>query len=469
MKYLEGFKDFVLTVAPPSIGAGSPFEKHTIVGATAACFLVFLIFVQILAAIENGLEEKKKKREAATGLYSMKNGKKVLSVELPADLVEKKKAMAEARAAMTIFTSPITTLVNFSSVTARTLLWLAVVVLTHPVTRFVAIPIAFLWQIGSLIPGTHTPLCLLIERIVELVVWWVGLGVLSSVGLGTGMHSGVLFLFPHIIQVCVTAYTCGNTHFDSLADMWFRDPAPAHTRRAPPPHTPPTFAQLFTAILLPCLLWGAGTAIGEIPPYALSRAAKLAGERNAEFEEIDMSGASTSAVDKMKVWMVTFLQKYGFWGVLAFSAYPNMMFDLCGICCGHFLMPFWTFFGATFIGKALIKVNAQAAVFIVLASPPHLKAALASLQGLLPATVFDKVQQGVELAYAKFGIGQLAVAAEDAPESLLKQAWGYVMLALIGGFALSCVHQFAQSRQGEIDEAAVEDELVKRGKGKKKQ
>ena len=35
----------------------------------------------------------------------------------------------------------------------------------------------------------------------EFVVWWVGLGVLSSIGLGTGMHSGLLFLFPHMLKV----------------------------------------------------------------------------------------------------------------------------------------------------------------------------------------------------------------------------------------------------------------------------
>lgn len=35
----------------------------------------------------------------------------------------------------------------------------------------------------------------------QYVVWWVGLGVLSSIGLGTGMHSGLLFLFPHMLKV----------------------------------------------------------------------------------------------------------------------------------------------------------------------------------------------------------------------------------------------------------------------------
>lgn len=34
------------------------------------------------------------------------------------------------------------------------------------------------------------------------------------------------------------------------------------------------------------------------------------------------------------------------------ASWPNFAFDLCGICCGHFLMPFWTFFGATFLGNS---------------------------------------------------------------------------------------------------------------------
>jgi len=49
--------------------------------------------------------------------------------------------------------------------------------------------------------------------------------------------------------------------------------------------------------------------------------------------------------------------RHGFVGILLLAAWPNAAFDLCGICCGHFLMPFWDFFGATFIGKALLKVS----------------------------------------------------------------------------------------------------------------
>ena len=38
---------------------------------------------------------------------------------------------------------------------------------------------------------------------------------------------------------------------------------------------------------------------------------------------------------------------------------PNPLFDLAGITCGHFLVPFWTFFGATVLGKAVIKMHIQ--------------------------------------------------------------------------------------------------------------
>ena len=48
------------------------------------------------------------------------------------------------------------------------------------------------------------------------------------------------------------------------------------------------------------------------------------------------------------------------------SSIPNPLFDLAGITCGHFLVPFWTFFGATLIGKAVIKMHIQVGPLIVL-------------------------------------------------------------------------------------------------------
>ena len=49
-------------------------------------------------------------------------------------------------------------------------------------------------------------------------------------------------------------------------------------------------------------------------------------------------------------------------GILLLASWPNAAFDLCGICCGAFKMPFWEFFGATLIGKGGVKVNGQVCV-----------------------------------------------------------------------------------------------------------
>lgn len=39
------------------------------------------------------------------------------------------------------------------------------------------------------------------------------LGILSSVGLGTGLHTFLLYLGPHIAQVTLAAYECGSLNF----------------------------------------------------------------------------------------------------------------------------------------------------------------------------------------------------------------------------------------------------------------
>jgi hypothetical protein len=44
-------------------------------------------------------------------------------------------------------------------------------------------------------------------------LYWLGLGVLSSVGLGTGLHTFLLYLGPHIATVTLAAYECGSLNF----------------------------------------------------------------------------------------------------------------------------------------------------------------------------------------------------------------------------------------------------------------
>ena len=59
--------------------------------------------------------------------------------------------------------------------------------------------------------------------------------------------------------------------------------------------------------------------------------------------------------------------------VLIMFQVPNPLFDLAGIMCGQFGIPFWKFFLATLIGKAIIKTHIQVCdvlfVFYIEAEP----------------------------------------------------------------------------------------------------
>jgi uncharacterized membrane protein YdjX (TVP38/TMEM64 family) len=59
-------------------------------------------------------------------------------------------------------------------------------------------------------------------------------------------------------------------------------------------------------------------------------------------------------------------------------------FDLCGICCGHFLMPFWTFFLATFVGKAVIRNGYQSILYVMLCSEEYLELLIRLVQQVNP-------------------------------------------------------------------------------------
>ncbi|CEG42874.1 Vacuole membrane protein VMP1 [Plasmopara halstedii] len=377
------------------------------------------------------------------------------SDDVTASLAEQ---LRQERKKLTLFRRPFSVLYHFSIVLLHFLKWLALRVQRSRATRFVLLPLLVLWLVASGRDGSHRYLLDNFNESVKFVAWWFGLGVLSSVGLGTGMHSGILFLFPHIFLVVQGAEECKSLDFDSRHHMWFHS-FEANCNRVPEVSTV-TFAAIFWKVFLPCMLWGAGTAAGEIPPYALSRAARLAGLPNEEFEEIAESKSQFNVMNKMKDWMIRFLQRHGFWGVLLMSAWPNMAFDLCGICCGHFLMPFWTFFGATLIGKALIKANLQAAFFITIFTDAHLKQVEALIGLITPEQwgLGSRVNEFLLECRKKFHSAQVNAAAEHAGTaaastgSLVSQLGSWIMVAFIAYFAISCIEQFAQQHAAEEDE-----------------
>jgi membrane protein YqaA with SNARE-associated domain len=286
------------------------------------------------------------------------------------------------------------------------------------------------------------------------IVWWLGLGILSSIGLGTGMHTGLMFLFPHIMKVCLAASECGTTNFPSRGDMFFRHDPSLFT--CVEKGSGALFFDIFKKIFIPCMLWGTGTAIGEIPPYAISRAARESGVANREFLDIQETKSSIPLLDYMKVWMINFLQRHGFIGVILMSAWPNAAFDLCGICCGHFLMPFWSFFLATFIGKALIKINGQACFFITLFTEKYVASVVSWVEHIIPSSMDPCVRFKNQPCHIflekllhnlreKFYHRDSETAAGEST-SWLSSLWNSFILVLILFFLLSCIQQFAQTQ-----------------------
>lgn len=65
------------------------------------------------------------------------------------------------------------------------------------------------------VPGNHQFIVSAIRANLWFCVYWVGLGVLSSVGLGTGLHTFLLYLGPHIASVTLAAYECNSLQFPS--------------------------------------------------------------------------------------------------------------------------------------------------------------------------------------------------------------------------------------------------------------
>ncbi|XP_059050410.1 vacuole membrane protein 1 isoform X1 [Achroia grisella] len=186
--------------------------------------------------------------------------------------------------------------------------------------------------------------------------WWVVLGVCSSVGLGTGLHTFLLYLGPHIARVTLAAYECGALNFP--------EPPYPNDIICPAeldPNNTVSIWNIMSKVRVESMMWGIGTALGELPPYFMARAARLSGGGVAELNTND-----DSRTGRAKLMVQKLVQRVGFAGILACASVPNPLFDLAGLTCGHFLVPFWTFFGATVLGKAVIKMHIQK-MFVIIA------------------------------------------------------------------------------------------------------
>lgn len=208
--------------------------------------------------------------------------------------------------------------------------------------------------------------------------YWILLGIASSVGLGTGLHTFILYLGPFIMQVVIAANECNRVP-EMLPSRWnFQRFEQCDTVSSD--QVTIGFFTIYSAVFLEAFLWGAGTAIGELPPYFVARAASAAGGIDEELEDIltNEDGSAEAAAVEDENWvarskkkLAVFLKSHAFMTVLCMASIPNPLFDLAGLMCGHFQIPFFTFFIPTLIGKAINKVSIQV-IFIVVAFSQHM-------------------------------------------------------------------------------------------------
>jgi membrane protein YqaA with SNARE-associated domain len=398
---------------------------------------------------------------------------------------------------LTLVRSPFKTLYYFSCSVASGTASAAHFIATHPITLGLALPLLVFYSVAKG-AGYAADTTTLFEEWFLYSTWWIGLGVLSSIGLGTGMHSGLLFLFPHMLKVCLAAETCGHVDFNIRGDVWYSS-EPFHCGDVPLGQV--TYWQIFCKVVVTAMLWGAGTAIGEVPPYFLSYKAASAGRRNEMYEGLQEALHANTATGKrpsiitqivaaMQAWMMRVIQQHGFLGILLLASWPNAAFDLCGICCGAFLMPFWEFFGATLIGKGVFKVSGQALFFVALFREASRSTILGLFTKLLPSRLplglckpgsappAELLKGFVDHQIAKFQVRVTAKAAEHRAETrwwwqrtmekfaanfrskeafqawayqqipdTVAEVWGWVIFVLITMFAVSCINTLAQSHK----------------------
>eukprot|EP00741_Cyanophora_paradoxa_P009536 tig00001525_g9236.t1 len=376
-----------------------------------------------------------------------------------------------ARQNVNMLRSPVKTLYIFCLVILTKLRHLMSFLRLHLVLLFLSVFFLGCFALILTMPGKHEAMVEQAVEFIKLVIWWVGLGVLSSIGLGTGLHTFVLYLGPYIAQYTLAATECNTTALLRAKDGSFACPSEAVASASPV-----SLWAILRSVQLEAFLWGAGTAIGELPPYFVARAARLSGDKLEELEALGLdepagqrkNDAKVPTLERLKRRVYQGLQSFGFLGILLFASIPNPLFDLAGLMCGHFLIPFYKFFGATFIGKAVIKVSIQSIFVITVFSQNHLQALASAVEFCLPflsgtfTAWLENEKKRLHETYINKGAGE-AAGAEPKRENPIKALWEVFIALMVAFFLLSIVNSTVQHHLANQDELEVQ-KLMRRRK-----
>ncbi|KAH8261620.1 hypothetical protein KR044_012344, partial [Drosophila immigrans] len=315
------------------------------------------------------------------------------------------------------------------------------------------------------LPGPHEAYVRICRQNLGFAVYWLGLGVLSSVGFGSGLHTFLLYLGPHLAAVTLAAYECHTLDF----------PTPPYPDQKICPNEPyerhvPSVWQILTKVRTESLLWGVGTALGELPPYFMARAARLSGkcvDERQEMAELQRRGGNLGLFDRSKLLVERVVMRIGFLGILLCASVPNPLFDLAGVACGHFLVPFWKFFLATLIGKAIFKANIQQLI-VVIAFSEDLVAVLIKSLGRVP-WIGPKLQAPMQkvLTTTKLRMHHKLKGDSSAGLGIVAHAIQLFALLIVSYFVVSLLNALAQKhcqrmQDQEREQRAQETELEQR-------
>ncbi|XP_059990361.1 vacuole membrane protein 1 isoform X3 [Lagenorhynchus albirostris] len=370
----------------------------------------------------------------------------------PSSVNEKKRRDREERQNIVLWRQPLVTLQYFS---------LEILVILKEWTSRLwhrqSVVVSFLLLFAVLIAtyyveGAHQQYVQRIEKQFLLYAYWIGLGILSSVGLGTGLHTFLLYLLtcvsldktekekklpkgPHIASVTLAAYECNSVNFPE-------PPYPDQIICPDEEGTEGTISlwSIISKVRIEACMWGIGTAIGELPPYFMARAARLSGaepddEDYQEFEEM-LEHAETAQI-------------------------PNPLFDLAGITCGHFLVPFWTFFGATLIGKAIIKMHIQK-IFVIITFSKHIVEQMVAFIGAVPGigpSLQKPFQEYLEAQRQK--LHHKSETGAPQGENWLSWMFEKLVVVMVCYFILSIINSMAQSYAKRIQQRLNSEEKTK--------
>mgnify|MGYP006950276291 FL=1 len=175
--------------------------------------------------------------------------------------------------------------------------------------------------------------------------------------------------------------------------------------------------------------------------------------------------------------MERFVRERGFWGVFLLAAWPNALFDLCGVCCGRFRMPFASFLGATMLGKAAVKAPAQAALVLALGRRRSREKVVALAEkvaiALLPENFEARAAgalrrwlsaSGAQLGRQRRGAGAgtggagAGGAGGGGSKALLASLWRAAVFLAVLRFVASAAEDIARASAASSDNEAVRRE-----------